>query len=399
MGWSLIYAFFYNLTLIIMLKKLPIGLGCVLGILILGAIFISCFYFYNLYDYGYTSFLPITSEKSIALYANQATFIAGILGPIFTLLSVFVYYSALKLQEKQIEAQAKQIEAQAKDAKDTRLQVRLQQFETTFFNLLKTKQEIKENISGSFFDISFHYSDVRIKEKKKSSDDFFTQSRKELIILYFALKRNKYYSWNDNENLDDVNNQIEVIRHNYQDEPYPDMDEDMDKEINVLIILAKHTYIFARYNIMESGYTKCKDSDKRKAKRAYAAYHVKYDNELSHYLRFVYNMFKYIDNEKETLILEFAGDENILQRESIETKFNTYVSFIQSSMSRSELFVFYYNSMLFNKSRKLYVKYNLFENLKIEYLIEKEHDKYIPDVTFKSNAELRENLYLDNDLD
>ena len=58
--------------------------------------------------------------------------------------------------------------------------------------------------------------------------------------------------------------------------------------------------------------------------------------------------------------------------------------FLQSSLSSSEMSILFYNALIYDKARKLYIQYNLLENLQDIYLIKPEHKDLIPGFKCKS---------------
>ena len=72
----------------------------------------------------------------------------------------------------------------------------------------------------------------------------------------------------------------------------------------------------------------------------------------------------------------------------IEKRFNNYFSFIYSILSDSELALLFYNSLLFPKSKKLYIDYGMFNNLLSNKLIKKEHANLIDNANLKDSNEL-----------
>lgn len=80
----------------------------------------------------------------------------------------------------------------------------------------------------------------------------------------------------------------------------------------------------------------------------------------------------------------FGGAERIEKMVDVCKRFRRYAAFLQSSLSTSEMCILFYNSLIYPKARKLYVRYNLLENLQDIYLIKSEHKDLIKGFQCKS---------------
>ena len=81
-----------------------------------------------------------TNPELFGLYGN---FIGGFVGTLFSIVAVFLLYKTLITQQKTLKTQEDAIKQQKKTSE-------IEQFETTFFNLLKTQQEITSSIKAYF---------------------------------------------------------------------------------------------------------------------------------------------------------------------------------------------------------------------------------------------------------
>ena len=66
-------------------------------------------------------------------------FVGGIVGTLWSLTGVILFFLALRLQSKELSLQIKEM-------RETRNVFHIQQFESTFFNLIKTHNEIRDSI-------------------------------------------------------------------------------------------------------------------------------------------------------------------------------------------------------------------------------------------------------------
>lgn len=88
----------------------------------------------------------------------------------------------------------------------------------------------------------------------------------------------------------------------------------------------------------------------------------------------------------------FDGNERIVKMVDVNKRFKRYAAFLQSGLSMSEMGILFYNSLIYPKAKKLYLRYNLLENLQDVYLIKSEHKDLIKDFKCKSSDEMIEFL-------
>ena len=111
-----------------------------------------------------------------------------------------------------------------------------------------------------------------------------------------------------------------------------------------------------------------------------------YQNVIGHYCRHLYNIIKFLDNEKQKCL----NEKGILlsEKEVINDRFSTYVAFIQSMLTTSELCILFYNALLFPKAEYLFVRYKLFDNLLIENLLSRKHAELMKGAVLKTNKDI-----------
>lgn len=80
----------------------------------------------------------------------------------------------------------------------------------------------------------------------------------------------------------------------------------------------------------------------------------------------------------------FDGEERIVKMMEVSKRFKRYAAFLQSGLSSSEMCILFYNSLIYPKAQKLYLRYNLLENLLDIDLIESEHKKLVKGFRCKS---------------
>lgn len=328
------------------------------------------------------------TPEDMAQTGQIGDFIGGVIGSIWALAGVLLYFSALRLQQQEMKSQREEMASNQK-LLDQQL------FETTFFNLLKAQENIRNSIHAYFYWIEIdNYSKIKEKKVEKNGVNFFAFSVSQLNTLHLIMKNyNLEYCSLEylQERLDSFNRNHEFDEDSY----FYDI-----QELEDLKNISKIQYLGFRYSI-DIGYfnQKRKKNDIRKnITYIYWLFYSRYEFCLSHYCRHFYNLIKFLDDYNNKLLSEIREDEQE-KRLDIEHKINNYLSFVQSSISSSELVILYYNMLLFPKASSLYAKYNIFENLNIESLIDKSHATFFPDIKLKSEDDLKSRFFTEDEME
>lgn len=237
------------------------------------------------------------------------SFVSGMAGTVWALAGVLLFYVALKEQRRDIEMnrdalqlqvealnqQIKEFELQRIELEETRKVFeeqtetqRLQRFEQTLFQLLHLHTETVQNLSS----------------KKFSSDgrDVFDGVKRDLESFIEGIRESRY---------DGYGGTISVI---------------IDKAINVEQV---NQYLTKYY---------------------YDYFYKDHEQNLSHYFRQLYHIFKFIHNS------------NLIEDE----KKSFYATLVRAQLSQNELYALLFNSMIEDQGnpRFLYLinKYNLLKN-------------------------------------
>lgn len=260
--------------------------------------------------------------------------------------------------------QQKELSLQRDELIETREEFKDQNFQTTFFNLLKTQRQLAEEIITNVWDLKSY---DKFKKKDLNGRLFFNHSKFELDRIATSLKSDKYNAfieWGEDMEYDhSPTNEYEA--------------EDLTKSRRL-------SYTLKFYNISKAIWDESKQLNAIEIARiSYGIFFNKFHFVMGHYFRHLYHILKFLD-EKE---IERKKDKDENEKIEIKAEFQTYANFIQAQMTTPELFLLFYNSLSFPKLQKLLIQFNILENLTIEDLIEKEHN-CIEGINLKSRAEL-----------
>lgn len=303
-------------------------------------------------------------------------FIGGVIGSVWALAGVFLYFSALKLQQQELKSQRVEMATNQK-LLDQQL------FENTFFNLLKTQDSIRDSINARFYHISL---DKTFKLAVTSDDvngmNFFNRSIIEYRNLYNFVSSHNFKKASVCEIDEEVGFQLDYFYDAVNDviidnEHYDDVK-----------LWAINQYIGILYGSNENTFKTVHESKDEREYCAYAywLFFYKYEFCLGHYCRHFYNIIKYLDDYKQKLLSQLDSQSVDYEQEKkrINDKIHHYFSFAQASLSSSELVMLYYNVLLFPKAEELYKRYNIFENMHLENLINKKHAAFFDGINIKS---------------
>lgn len=266
------------------------------------------------------------SLLDIKLNSYIGEFVGGLTGTFWALAGVILFYLAIRLQSQELN--------------DTREQFKDQQFDNSFFNLMKTQNDIRNSLQleGNF------YENGSVRSKKTKSLTTFGLMYNNLKWIYYSLDNMIYQDEAITPNRDYTNNMFDLnIEYEISEDHWPEINNAPDRE---------------------------------KAITAYSYLFNKRINQLGHYFRHLYNILEFIE--------KYAQKKNEKEKEEITNK---YSQFIQAQLSNSELALLFYNGLKFDKMYDKICKFNLIENLPKEELIKEEHIKLYPlEIKSKNDA-------------
>lgn len=279
----------------------------------------------------------------------------GFINSIFSALALAGIVYSIILQQNELTLQRQELA-------ETRDEFIDQNFQTTFFNLLNTQQLITDRI---FVKIWYLQSYDKEHGVEFSGRSFFNQSKLELVRILEAINYQTYIEyrpWNEFEG---------------------DNDPLTADEADFLIETRQIAFTLYFYKIDKEAWEKAKRMNEfEKGKFAYSTFFRTYNFMSGHYFRHIYHILKFLNKVEDEKLKSCKPEDN----DTVKEKHLQFANFVQAQMSTPELFLLYYNSLLFPKLQALLVKYNVLENFTRENLINQQHA--VPEIKLKSNRDV-----------
>jgi len=312
--------------------KYNIITGVIISLLIIIITIIS----YSIHGY-FNPTNVIDTEK----LGHFGDFIGGFLGTVLTILATVLIYLTYNSQKKELSLNRKLLEQQ--------------QFENTFFNMLKVHQDLKSNIVFN-------------------TENCITRDQSSKISLNgYGTRPEEGFEIHGRVFLSRAANDLHRFFNHY---PGSELQYFISKEIN-----KKH--IEQKFDFLEkiSENSRSHKNHLRKILFKYRIFFDHYANYLGDYFRNLYHILKFISDKKSYELTNNQLDS----KESIEKKYKNYADIVQSQMNFSELQLVYYNSFQFRKMRQLVREFDFIENLHSANLFDQYH------INFKSLGNLKTN--------
>jgi hypothetical protein len=227
-------------------------------------------------------------------------------------------------------------------------------FDNTFFNLLKNQQEITNTIKAKF---NYLQSLTKTKVTEQTGRDFFIMARSQMNLIYNIFKLSTFDKY-DLEKYEELE-----IEYSYNN----DADNDYDKDIQI----ARLKFISNIYNIEKEKWEEIRNKPEIDlAKEIYRHFFYKYHYAFGHYFRNLYHILKFLETAEKK---ELYKIEQVEEQKEVKKKYYNYAQFVQAQMSAPELFLLFYNCLIFEKLKSLVIKFDILENCNKEDLINEEH--------------------------
>jgi len=259
---------------------------------------------------------------SLSDYGSVGSYIGGIVGSLWSFAGIILFFIAIRLQKKELELQIQEL-------KETKETFQIQNFESTFFNLLNRQNEILQSIE---YDYNPKINMPNLFEKNQNGLEFFVYSTTIFRSLYRYCKSN-------NQAEKDGARQIWGLC---------DIDRSQLDELEIKLKSSLSEYDFVA--------------------ELYLYFMNQYYQQFGHYMRHFYNILKYIRSNQSKLPNE---------------KIKQYTSILKSQLSSAELFFIYYNGFAFPKMKEMIEEFNLNEHLRTSDLLSPAHDEFYKSKTRK----------------
>lgn len=260
--------------------------------------------------------------------------------------------------------QREDLALQRQELKETREEFKQQNFESTFFNLLKNQQEISKRIKAQFYGLK---SPLNIGTLQVSGLDFFYYSKRQLSLIYLALEKMKFEKY-DPQHIE------YIMRYEEEEEQYPDYEKDQMKDAAFLED-ARKAYAIDIYEISEKRHKDYKSLDNlNKLKLVSEYFFNKYHQFIGNYFRHFYHILKFIDESEYKELKGLDPTKDAIEIGEIRDKYFRYAQFLQAQMTSDELMLLFYHCSLDHDTLTLVAKYNIMQHLGLEDLADESHN-------------------------
>jgi hypothetical protein len=271
-------------------------------------------------SYGY---YHQTTFKNLGTWGD---FVGGTLNPILTFLTVIGLLVTIHLQQRELRLTRKELAKSSNALEAQNLTTKQQRFENTLFSMIEMLNQIVNAMDVEPEHGRRTRSDIGQLTTKLGSDCF----------SYFYEKISKVYffrEWNDEPNSHYIIRPPNENNTNSHREDYK-------------------IYYF---------------HDSERVLRAYDHFYKRYQSDLGHYFRVLYNIFRYIDQS------EFAD--------------GIYAKILRAQLSNQELLIIFYNNATPRGKAfaALAARFELYDNMDTERLLRPEHIELASKKSFGKN--------------
>ena len=270
---------------------------------------------------------PISKEK----FAQFGDFVGGIVGSIWALAGVILFYVALneqrkdlKINQKVLEQQIKEYKLQRKELEETREVFNLQKFDNTFFNLLKFQNDITNSLFIDTTKIKTLGKERKETHKTYSGSSFFSYALIATEDLVDGLPRF------NNLNPEDLKvAYIDYLNRNHQ-----------GIRLNLMELINN----FLNNNSTSSLY-----------QLGFFIFYVGFNSGLSKYVSHLNQILNFLD-------------ENISKYPKLD--FSSYPQFIKAQLSDDEKLIIWLCLKIEGLDQTLFLKYEIFKGMKARVELE-----------------------------
>jgi hypothetical protein len=297
---------------------------------------------YVSWTYVDNKLFPICEEINTAEEINQAMANRGAFGDKFGFINSL--FSGLALAGIIFS-----IYLQRQELRETRQEFKDQNFQTTFFNLLKTQQAITQEIDCEIVCMidSVDYNSTPFKGRQ-----FFEQSKFELRYLTDAIKHPKYSSFDEDfQGVNKIEDELPKLK-------------ERRKQLALKVYGIKSIKTWEEVNKLH---------DDKISMKAYDYFFEKHQYIIGHYFRHLYHILSFLSNEKKSRLKECNKSEI----SEVTKEMNKFSDFIQAQLSTYELFLLFYNSQNYHKMQKYMIEFNFYKPIPYDALLNDEDKKLL----------------------
>lgn len=293
--------------------------------------------------------------------------LGGTTAPFIGLLSVFLLYYTFKEQREFNNKQREYNERQTQLARDD-------QFKSSFFMLLQEQRDILKSLSTTC--VTLKESTINKVRHKVEGQEFFAMAIWELRLLFQCMDMSKYQSGYDQQVASDIMESIQSQLYTGFNLP-KELEAENDDMINGAKIVNWQKYLFDKFHITQDEFERYNSMVcDEKLEYVYSKFFNIYEN-CGYYFRHLYRLLRHIDDaEKEESSLSNDLDY-------VAKKYKQYAEYIQAQMSTNEMLMVFYNCFLFDKARKLIIKYEILQNLSKQNLLMEQHQRLAAEFKLK----------------
>lgn len=287
------------------------------------------------------------------------------LTPIIASASIWLLFRTLKDQQFEI--------------KQNILRFEVQQFESKFFQLLKTQNEMRQSLSFNFHSLIIVEQKLIIKHSSIKSVEVFKYAYTELKNIAQATNVEV-----QEFNLEQINEKIEEVYLDLKDRNHtaPTSEENYDIETYLISERDKYASSFYAYSYSLNPLNFREIPELNKWRRISAVFIRKHFDCFDVYFSHLYSIVNFIEKTWNSPT-EMSFEES----NTPDNKLKDYITFLVSQMSQNELSLLFYYSLLYKKHGRLFMKYGIFNGLIKEKLIEKDHTKLMKGLKLKGITE------------
>jgi hypothetical protein len=297
-------------------------------------------------------------------------YLAGSVASIWSLAGLFFIYVAFLGQKQQLLNQQLEMLYSQREIKYTqrefhyqKKEMKEQNFQTTFFNLLKTQQSITQEINCK---IKIITEDANIDNIELKGRQFFDQAKLELEYLCEGISHPKYVEFDDVIEIDfafqfggdaEKRSRLREKRKQFSLKEYGILNETEWNKVNML----------HRSEV---------------ALKAYDLFFERNQYVIGHYFRHLYHILSFLSLEKANRI-ESTSKNDI---PGIVKEMDKYSDFIQSQLSTYELFLLFYNSQNYDKLQICMIEFDFYKHIPSNALLFKEDRNLLSKLREKSKS-------------